>query len=135
MNGPRPVSEPDSLTSAWWEATRDERLLLQTCRVCGKRQHYPRPLCTQCGSTTLHYTQASGVGKIYSFTVVHRAPEPAFQPPYVVALIRLDEGPVVLSNVAGADVDDLRCDMEVKVAWEDLPDGRKLPVFVPQASR
>lgn len=131
MSEPRPIAEPDSLTEPWWEATKQERLLLQRCTSCGNHQHYPRNLCTACSSTDLEYVPSGGRGEVYSFTVIHRSPNPAFDPPYVVALVRLNEGPVLLTNIVGIPPKDVRCDMRVRVVWEPLPDGRKLPVFTP----
>lgn len=123
----RPIAPPDHMTAPWWDATREERFLVQRCGACGHHQHYPRAICTACGSTDLEYVDASGGGKIYSFTEVHRAPHPAFEPPYVVAMVRLDEGPVVLTNVVGEG--EIACDARVRVRWEELPDGRNLPLF------
>lgn len=130
MSDPRPVAPPDSQTQAFWDATRESRLVIQLCASCGHHQHYPRAVCTSCGSPDVRGVTAAGIGTLYSFTVVHRAPHPAFQPPYVVAMVRLDEGPVLLTNIEG-DPAVLRCDMPVAVVWEDLPDGRKLPLFQP----
>lgn len=130
MPEPRPVAPADSQTQAFWDATREGRLIIQRCTACGHHQHYPRSLCTACASTALEDVQAAGTGTVYSYTVVHRAPHPAFDPPYVVALIGLDEGPVLLSNLAGAQ--SVRCDLPVTLVWEDLPDGRKLPLFTPR---
>ena len=127
----RPVAAPDATTQPWWDATRESRFVIQACAACGHRQHYPRAICTACGSTDLGFPEASGRGSVYSFTVVHRGPSPAFEPPYVVALVRLEEGPVLLTTVTGCMPGDVRCDMPVRVAWEDLADGRRLPVFVP----
>src|SRR5918992_299416 len=114
MSGPRPITDPDSLTGSWWDATRDEQLLLQSCRSCKSFQHYPRALCTNCGAADLEYLKATGRGEIYSFTVVHRAPDPGFDTPYVVALIRLSEGPVLLTNLVGVNPEEIRCDMSVE---------------------
>lgn len=131
MTDARPVASPDPLTQPWWDATREGRLLVQRCRRCGHFQHYPRALCTSCTSIDLDYAEATGRGVVYSFTVLHRSPHPAFEPPYVVALVRLEEGPVVLTNIVGCSPDDVVCDMQVRVDWEKLPDGRRLPVFTP----
>lgn len=131
MSEPRPVAPPDKITESWWNGTRERRLLIQRCAACEHVQHYPRSTCTACGSTSLSDVEASGRGAVYSFTVVHRAPHPAFEPPYVVALVRLDEGPLLMSNIAGSPPEDLRCDMPVTLVWEDLPDGRRLPLFAP----
>lgn len=129
MSEPRPIADPDPVTQPWWDATREGRFLVQRCAACGHRQHYPRSICTACGGTDLTYDEASGRGTITSFTTVRRAPHPAFTPPYVVALVRLEEGPVLLTNIVGVAPDDVRCDMPVRLTWEDLPDGRKLPLF------
>jgi uncharacterized OB-fold protein len=132
MTEPRPISPADSMTQTWWDATREERLLVQRCERCGHRQHYPRAICTACGATQLGYDDASGRATVYSYTIVRRAPHPAFTPPYVVALVRLAEGPVLLTNIVGCEPEDVRCDMPVTVTWESLEDGRRLPVFAPE---
>jgi uncharacterized OB-fold protein len=127
----RPLPAEHPVTAPWWEATRDRRLLVQHCRDCGNHQHYPRPVCVACGGEDLEFVPASGAGTVYSFTVVHRAPHPAFAAPYVVALVRLAEGPVLLTRLVGAPVEALACDQPVRVGWDPLPDGRHLPVFTP----
>lgn len=131
MTQPRPVAPADSQTQAFWDATREGRLTIQRCTVCGHAQHYPRAMCTACGSTGLAQADAAGAGTIVSYTTVHRSPHPAFTPPYVVVLVRLEEGPVLLSNLTGAAADAIRCGIPVRLVWEDLPDGRKLPLFRP----
>lgn len=123
----RPVAPPDAATQEWWDATRERRLLVQRCQTCGHHQHYPRGICTSCHGTSLGYVEASGRGTIYSFSEVMRPPHPAFEPPYVVALVRLDEGPVVMGNIVGGG--EPACDAAVVLAWEPLSDGRNLPQF------
>ncbi|MET8152011.1 Zn-ribbon domain-containing OB-fold protein [Actinoplanes sp. NPDC049668] len=103
---------------AWWEATRDRRLLLQRCLDCRRFQHYPRPLCTGCGGDRLDFVAAAGTGTIDSFTTVER---------YTLARVRLTEGPILLTHLEG--LDDPACDQPVRLAWRALPDGRHLPVF------
>lgn len=129
MSDPRPISDPDHCTLEWWNATREGRFLVQRCTSCGHRQHYPRNICTACGGTDLTYEEASGRATVYSHTTVRRAPHPAFTPPYVVALVRLEEGPLLLTNIVGEAPEAVRCDQPVRLVWEDLPDGRKLPMF------
>lgn len=125
----RPVAEPDSITQPWWDAAAQERLVIQHCRACDENQHYPRPVCKTCGATDLDFLESSGRGTVHSFTIVNRAPHPAFTTPYVVALVDLDEGVRLMTNIVGCDPDDVSCDMRVRVSWEPLDDGRKLPVF------
>lgn len=123
--------EMDADAVAWWEATREQKLLVQLCRDCGQHQHYPRTICIACGGTNLSFVPASGRGTVYSFTAVHRAPSPEFSPPYVIAHVRLAEGPLMLTRIVGAHADDVRCDQPVELRWERLEDGRHLPVFAP----
>lgn len=122
----------DGDSAPFWEACRNRRLVLQRCTECGGFQHYPRSLCVVCHSDDLEFVDATGRGVVHSFTVVHRSPDPEqFSPPYVVALIRLDEGPIMMSNVVGTDPDTVFCEQPVRVDWRDLDDGNRLPVFRP----
>ncbi len=126
------VPQPDEVTAPWWEATKEHRLLVQSCGACGATQHPPRALCTGCGATEhLAWRSAAGTGVVDSFTVVHRAPRPDLSVPYVIARVRLDEDVVLLTRLEGRDPQDWRVDDRVRVDWVDLADGRALPVFVP----
>lgn len=120
---------PDDITTPWWEATRESRLLLQSCRQCNHVQHYPRAVCTACGGGELEWIESAGVGVVDSFTVVHRAPSPTFQAPYVIARVRLAEGPTLLTRIVGATDQELSCDFPVSLAWESLSEEFQLPVF------
>lgn len=128
----------DELTAPWWDATREHRLLLQSCGGCGARQHHPRYLCTACGRTDgLGWVACDGAGAIDTFTVVHRAPRPGLALPYLLARVRLDDGPVLLTNLVDVDLDTaadpVAIGARVVLRWRDLPDGRALPVFAPEA--
>ncbi|TIC88068.1 hypothetical protein E8D34_07200 [Nocardioides sp. GY 10113] len=129
------VPPADEVTAGWWRATGEHRLTVQTCG-CGHTQHPPRALCTGCGATDLlTLAPTEGTGVVDSFTVVHRAPRPDLPTPYVVARVRLAEGPILLTRLEGAGVgkepDSWRIGDPVSVAWHDLDDGRALPYFVP----
>lgn len=78
-------------------------------------------------SEDLSWQAMSGAGTIDSWTTVHRSPGPGFDPPYVVARVRLEEGPLLLSNLIGPP--DHYCGEAVSLRWQPLPDGRALPVF------
>jgi hypothetical protein len=125
------VAPPDRDTLGWWDATRERKLVLQTCGACRSTQHYPRAVCIACGSPELAWSGTPGEGTVESFTVVHRSPMPALKPPYAVALVRLVKGPVLLTNIVNCAPEDLRIGLRVAVAWRPLPDGRHLPVFEP----
>lgn len=129
----RPLPTPDPGTAPYWEATRAHTLKLPRCEDCGEVHFYPRSVCPHCGSARLTWIEACGRGSVYSYTVVHRPPSPAFKPlvPYVVAVVALDEGPHLMTNIGGCSVDDVRIGMKVQVAWEDFDPTVTLPYFVP----
>ncbi|MGH3263085.1 MAG: Zn-ribbon domain-containing OB-fold protein [Trebonia sp.] len=129
MNGPVLPGAPDNLTADWWDATRVGRLLIQRCRPCGQAQFYPRLVCTSCGATELGWAQAEGTGTVDTWTVVHRAPAEGIEVPYIVARVRLAEGPVVLSNLVDVPSGEALAGRPVALAWRELSDGRQLPVF------
>lgn len=132
MTSQLPLPAVNSDTEGWWEGTRHGRLLLQRCRRCGQFQHYPRPFCLLCHGVDLDFEDSSGRGVIHSFSVVHRSPDPdLFETPYVVALVRMEEGPIMFTSIVDYQPDDLRCDQSVEVTWRPLSDGRQLPVFKP----
>ena len=132
MNPGDALPEVNADTEPWWLATRDRQLVLQRCQTCGHFQHYPRPLCLACRGTDLGFEPSAGLGTIYSFSIVHRSPDPGrWTAPYVVALVDLDEGPRLFTSIVGCDPADVRCDLQVTVGWRPLSDGRHLPVFAP----
>lgn len=130
---PRPVVQP--WARPFWEAAREHKLVLQHCEDCGKPIHYPRCACPHCGSDRLGWRPASGCGSVYSYTVVVNNAPSAFlaDMPYVVAVIELDEGVRMLSNIVDCDPEQLRCDLPVEVTFERLDDEFTLPKFRPRA--
>jgi uncharacterized protein len=127
----RTVANPTPITQGWWDATRDQRLVIQSCTTCGHRQHEPRTLCRACAGDDLGHLDAAGTGTVVSFTVIHRAPSPDVDAPYVVAIVELDEGVRLLTNLVDVDPVDVTCDMPVTVTWLALDDGRHLPQYRP----
>jgi uncharacterized OB-fold protein len=134
MSEPRPISPADRTTAPFWDATTQRRLVIQRCDACDAYQHYPRSFCIACEANDPPFVEASGRASIVSFSIVHRAPHPAFEAPYAVALVRLDEGPTLLTNIVTGDLDAIRCDQRVTLIWEELPDGRALPLFTPEGT-
>ena len=129
---PGAVPPADENSAAYWDATAEHRLTIQSCTACTAVQHPPKALCTSCGSMDhLVQVEAAGTGTIDSYSVVHRAPRPDLEVPYTVARVRLTEGPVVLSRLEPAVPSDTGWQIgdPVAVAWVDLPDGRALPYY------
>lgn len=127
---PQPSPNADSLP--YWNAAREKRLVIRKCKACGEMHFMPRHLCPSCWSDQLEWVDARGTGTVHSFTVIRRAPAAAFAPkaPYVVALIDLDEGPRMVTNILGDDALQTKIGDRVKVTFEDRGDGAMLPQFV-----
>ena len=122
------------VTVDFWEATKEGRLLVQYCGACDSAIFYPREVCPTCLSAdSLEWRPSSGKGTVYAYSVQHRPANPtmADRVPYTVALVELDEGIRMMSNIIDCSPDDVSVGMPVTVAWEDLSDGRKLPQFSP----
>jgi uncharacterized OB-fold protein len=130
---PKPMPHPSPESLPFWEAAKTHRLLLPQCNACGKFWFPPSRRCPHCLSADFVWREARGEGRIYSFVVYHRVYHPGFEGdvPYVVAIVELDEGPRVLSNIVVIAPDDVRCDMRVRVAFEDTESGMAIPKFTP----
>lgn len=126
-NWPRPTPE----TAVYWDGCRDGKLMIQRCSACGHYQFYPRLVCTECMRTPVEWVQASGRGTVVSYTVVRQAISDAYaaQVPYVVALIRLDEGPTLMSNVIDGDPERMTIGMPVEVVFETWSEDLTVPKF------
>lgn len=108
---------------AYWEGAGRGELVLQRCRDCGTVQFRPRGICASCLSGSIEHFVASGLGSIYTFSVVRQNQMPEFREavPYVVAYVALDEGPQLLSNVVGCDPAAVSIGMRVKVEFVATP--------------
>ena len=128
------VEPPISDTTApFWDATRGRRFLLQWCTACEAPVFYPRDNCPRCLGTALDWREASGRGTVYAVSVQHRPANPtmADRVPYTVALVDLEEGVRIMSNVIGSDPEAVAVGLPVALDWEPLSDGRHLPQFRP----
>jgi uncharacterized OB-fold protein len=126
-----PLPHPTSLSRPHWDGCRDGVLRVQRCYACRTIVFIPQPICTQCQGDTLAWIDSSGRGTVYSYTIVHRPPRPEFDTPYVVAIVELEEGWHMLTNVVGCDPADVRVGLPVRVAFRRMSDEITLPMFVP----
>jgi len=119
----------------FWAGTREKRLLLPWCRPCRRPFFYPRPFCPLCLDRDIEWREASGTGVVHAFTIDHRVEGVSFADgsPFVVALVALDEGVRLMTNVIGCAPDEVSVDLPVTVCWEALSDGRHLPLFTPRS--
>ncbi|SDM05798.1 hypothetical protein SAMN05428957_10254 [Oryzisolibacter propanilivorax] len=130
-DAPRPLPQPTDLTRPYWQAAARGELLLQHCPDCQRWQFYPRPFCLHCESGAVQWRAASGLGRIYTYTVNHRAPNAFMKQrlPYVVAIVELDEGPRLMANIQGDAALDARIGSRVQVQFEPVSEELALPQF------
>ena len=125
-----PTSDP---AAPFWRALGDGRLEIPRCRACGETHLYPRDHCPGCGSADLAWEAATGQGEVYSYSVVHRAPSPAFAPvaPYVVAIVRLAEGPHLMGWL-DTPPERAAIGLAVRVTAGTSPAGPPMLIFHPE---
>ena len=125
---------PDFDTKEWWEGARQHKYLVRKCNKCGHKWFPPLfPACAKCTSMDTGWFETAGRGVIHSYVVVVQPIVGAFvgTVPYVVAIIELDEGPRLISNVVHIEPEKVHCDMPVKVIFDLRCNGIKVPQFVP----
>jgi uncharacterized protein len=129
----KPTPVPTRETKPYWEGCKAHELRIQRCATCGHNQFFPRIYCTQCMSDHVEWIKASGRAKVVSYTIVHRPVSPAFagEIPYVVALVKLDEGPTMMTNLVGCTPEQLKIGMPVAVTFEDWTEEIAIPKFRP----
>ncbi len=135
----RPLPHPITPEARpYWDGARDGKLMIPKCRACGKAFLYPRVLCPACASRDIAWIQASGRGRLHTFAIAYQILNKAFRvkTPVILAMVELEEGPRLLTNLVGVAPDPkaLRCDMPVEVVFEKLTDQISLPLFRPAAA-
>jgi len=132
------IAKPIPLITAdmqpFFTAAQRGELYLQRCSACGTFRFPAREWCSTCLSREASWQRASGRGEVYSFTVMHQVYHPAFaaEAPYAVAIVKLDEGPKLTTNLIGVAVRDIRIGMPVDVEFEPYGEGVALPKFRPR---
>jgi uncharacterized protein len=123
---------PRSFSKAYWDATREKRLIVQYDKRCGKYQFFPRATSIYDGHRNLDWREVSGKGEIFSYTIAYRA-RPPFQghEPFVIGLVTLDEQVNVMANIVRCDRDQLNIGLRVKPFWAPLSNGTHLLMFEP----
>lgn len=126
---------PDNVSRPYWEAAARGELLVQECPSCGHRQFYPRAMCTRCAAEP-EWIQASGRGTVHTYTVIHQNLGDPWQEmtPYIVAMVELEEGPMMMTNITHCDPDEVEIGMPVEVHTVAVDDGIGLPFFRPRGS-
>ena len=119
---PLPVAANADLSQPFWDAMKRHELVLPRCNACSTSFFYPRERCPECLSADLTWYRAGGKGHIYSFTIIEQPVDRTFleEVPYIYAIIQLDDGPRMISNVVDCAIEDVRVDMPVTAVFDDV---------------
>ena len=118
-------------TQFFWDGVASRRLLIQQCAGCGLLRHPPRPMCPTCRSLQWEAIESSGNGTVYSFVMPHHPPLPGFDSRYIVAIVQLEEGTRLVTNLVDVEPEAVTIGMPVVVRYDEFDDGLVLPMFVP----
>jgi uncharacterized protein len=129
MTRPLPVADMD--TKPYWDYCKQHELRVQKCLKCGKIYSPPSMICPHCMNVGSEWVKLSGKGKVYSFIIVRRQYHPMLPSPYVVAIIELEEGIHMLSNVVECQPEEVKMEMPVTVVWDDASPEISMPKFKP----
>jgi uncharacterized OB-fold protein len=129
--GPLPLGPPSAAALPFWEGAVAGELRYPRCSTCGHADFPAAPNCRFCLADTLVWEVSAGLGTVYSYTVVWRPVTPDFVTPYVPAIVELDEGYSMMTNLIGLDSDDVAVGLRVTVAFEAVREGPTLPYFRP----
>lgn len=124
---PAPRTLPE--TAAYWQAADEGRLLVKCCTACGQHHHYPRDICPFCLSETTEWRDAAGFGTVYSFSTMGQG-----EAAYTLALVTLDEGVTMMSNLVDADPTTFAIGQRVRVVFKPSDGGHAVPMFTPASA-
>ena len=119
-------------TKPYWDSCRQGKLMLQRCGRCDEYQFYPRGICSHCWSTEVRWVESAGRGAVWTYTVTYQNRTPGFAgAPYVLALVELEEGVKMFTNVVDCDVGQVHIGMPVEVTFVKANEQITVPYFKP----
>jgi len=127
----RPIPIPQIESKPFWDAVRDHRLVMQYCADCGKLNWFPRGSCAFCGHEKFDWKECAGTGTLETFSIVYRPMSDAWkgEVPYIVAIVKLDEGPRMVTRIVRRPDREPQMDARVRVTFVPIEDGWTLPYF------
>lgn len=123
---PAPALSEGAMDTEFWAGTRDHRLMVQICADCGAAQWPPEEICSSCHSFERKWVEASGEGRVFSWTRIWHPVHPALreQGPYIVVIVELNDYAVrIAGNLLGDPLQAVATGMPVRVAFEDAEGG------------
>ena len=127
-----PLPTPTDVSRPHWDGCREGRLMVQRCRDCDSYVFIPQPFCSACQGESLDWIESGGRGTVYSLTTVYRPQRPEFQAPYTVAIVELDEGFHMLTNLVDCESEEMAIGLRVEVSFRRMSDEITLPMFRPE---
>ena len=126
-----PLPRPSTVSEPHWEGCKRGELMVQRCLECEGYVFIPQPACTHCLSEDMEWVRSSGKGTVYSWTTVYRPQQPSFETPYISAIIEVEEGWYMMTNLVDMPVEDVRIGLPVEVVFHAINDETTLPYFRP----
>lgn len=130
----KPLPQPTPETQEFWDSVKRHQMALQQCQACNDFYFYPRPFCPKCHSRDVQWVPVSGRGRLETYVINHR-PAPGFEgdAPYVIAIVTLDEGPRLMTNLIDVEPtpEALPADLPLEVVYDDVTDEITLTKFRP----
>ncbi|MEE9277738.1 MAG: Zn-ribbon domain-containing OB-fold protein [Dehalococcoidia bacterium] len=129
----KPIPVADERSQPWFDAAREHRLLLQRCTNCGTHRFPAWPRCDECWSTEWEWAQSSGKGTVFTWGRMHQVYQEGFKDevPYTIAIVELDEGPWMNTNLVNVEPHAVKAGLRVEVVFDDITDEISLPKFQP----
>ena len=132
----KPIPRPQPESDFYWQKAKERELWLRQCNACGEAYFFPRDISPCCFSKDTSWIRASGKATLFTYSISHRAPHPGFADdlPFVPAIVELEEGPRMATNVVGIEEptpEKLEIGMPLEVTFEDISDTIALPKFRP----
>ena len=127
----RPLPDIRGVGNKYWTSGQAGKLSLPKCQACEKVHWYPRLYCPHCGADKFEWITCSGKGVIHTFTVVRQSGHKYFRSkvPYALAMVALEEGPLMMTNIIDCDIEAVAIDKPVTVVFEKIGDDIHLPLF------
>lgn len=131
MQSGRAIPVPCEITKPYWEAAKRHVLVMQKCSNCGYYNYPPKPICERCNSERVSFEPVSGLGKIYSYTIMNVSRVPSFEIPYMNIVVELEEqaGLLIITNLLDSDPQKVKLGSPVEVVFEEISDNVSLPQF------
>ena len=128
---PKPVPQPAPESMPYWQAAKEHRLELPKCNACGKFWFPPSQSCPHCFAADFVFKPVPGLGKVFSFVMPQHPQYPWFEYPYIVALVELDEGTRLVTNLVDVTPEAASVGMRVEVRYQEFDGDLVLPLFAP----